>query len=370
MSRKSAVLALTAALCAGSFASAADSLGDRFHYFGIMGNRYDHTDVSSMTDESFVGIFNLGFKINDHMSFETTSEYHKMYHHQDATTSASGSANTAATINGVTYYTPNDQSSWNHIFEQAYVDAKFDTAKTEVKAGQFSYFPGYGMTHGDYLFIDGVQVAFNPHERVRAIFTGGQNTQYNPAMNYESMGYFAGEAIVNVLPKSNTNIKISYQKNQSNRGLAPALAYATGTLYNKDYVGYWENGFDTRLPGDLALEGAYIKSDYDTDNKGLYAQLKYKGAIPFVPNTFDVYVAYHKLESHAIQYNDLRYYSNMKGVRVGAHYTPMDSVLITAWYDMQKYINSGSSQPGGTNYTVAAGQKDNFFRLQVDFFFK
>jgi len=369
MNNKTAIAAMTAALSFGSFASAGDSLGDRFHYFGIMGNRYDHTEVSSTTDNSFVGILNLGFKINDHMTFETTSEYHKMYHHQDATTTPDGSANTVNTPIG-TYQTPNDQSSWNHIFEQAYVDAKFATGKTEIKAGQFSYFPGYGLSHGDYMFIDGVQVGFNLHDRVRTIFTGGQNTQYNPGMIYESMGYFAGEAIVNVLPKSNTNVRISYQKNQSNRGLAPALAYATGKLYDKTYIGYWENGIDTRLPYDLAFEAAYVKSDYDKDSKGIYAQLKYKGAIPFVPNTFDVFAAYHKLEANSIQYNDLRYYSNMKGIRLGAHYTPMDSVLITAWYDIQEYINAGTSQPGGTNYAVAAGKKDNFVRLQVDLFFK
>nr|WP_320132657.1 hypothetical protein [uncultured Holophaga sp.] len=367
MTKKSAVLALTALLAAGTAASAGDSLGDRFHYFGIMGNRYDHTDVSSTTDNSFVGILNLGFKINDNMSFESCSEIHKMYHHQDETWSENGDANA---VGSTGYSTPNDQSAWSHFFEQAYVDAKFAPAKTEIKAGQFAYFPGYGLTHGDYLYVQGAQVAFNPHERVRAVLTGGQNTQFVPAGTYESMGYFAGEAIINVLPKSNTNVKISYQKNQSNRGLAPQVAYQLGgKLYDKTYIGYWENGFDTRLPMDLSFEAAYIKSDYDTDNKGIYAKLQYKGAIPFVPNTFDVYAAYHKLEANSIMYNDVRYYSNMKGVRLGAHYTPMDCVLITAWYDIQEYINAGSSNPGGS-YTVAAGKKDNFFRLQVDFFFK
>ena len=97
MNKKSAILALTAALCAGSAANAADSLGDRFHYFGIMGNRYDHMDVQGVTDKSFVGILNLGFKINDHLSFESCSELHKMYHSADETWNENG---TGSTIGG------------------------------------------------------------------------------------------------------------------------------------------------------------------------------------------------------------------------------------------------------------------------------
>ncbi|WP_005038265.1 hypothetical protein [Holophaga foetida] len=372
MNKKSAILALTAALCAGSAANAADSLGDRFHYFGIMGHRYDHMKVEGRTDTSFVGILQLGFKVNDHISFETQSELHKQYRQTEENQNLNGSS------------FPDDKSDWTHLFENAYVNANWDVAKLNVKAGRFTYIPAYGMTHGDYLYVSGAQVGFSPIDQVRLTLTGGQNTNYVPGGTFASMGYMAAEAAVTVIPKT-TNVKVAFQRNQSNRGLAPAAAYAgyiasggLGGVYGDNaYINYWEGGFDTKLPMNLSFEAAGIKSSYDDDNKGVYAQLKYGNAIPFVPGTFDIYAAYHNLQANSIMYNDLRYYKNMKGVRFGAHYTPMDSVLITAWYDVAKYIESDNPlQPGGNSLVqdgstaCFAGQKDNMFRLQVDFFFK
>ncbi|MBP1628981.1 MAG: S-layer protein [Holophagaceae bacterium] len=308
MNKKSAILALTAALCAGSAASAADSIGDRFHYFGIMGNRYDHMEVEGRTDLSFVGILNLGFKINDHMSFETTSELHKQYRQTEENQNLNGSS------------FPDDKSDWTHLFENAYVNANWDVAKLNVKAGRFRYDPAYGISHGDYLYVSGAQVGFSPIDQVRLTLTGGQNTNYVPGGTFASMGYMAAEAAVAVIPKT-ANVKLSFQRNQSNLGLAPAAAYAVydataglyGPRHDSEYMNYFEGGFDTKLPMNFSFEGCFIKSSYDTDNKGTYAQLKYGNAIPFVPGTFDIYAAYHNLEGNSIMWNDMRYYKNMKG---------------------------------------------------------
>lgn len=321
---------------------------EKFHYFGIFGNRYDHMNKEGVTDKSNVFILNTSYKINDQFTFVTTSEMHRMYK----------AAEEQWVGNSGDQVAPDSTSDWNNWGLQVYVDGTFGGFKT--KLGRFTYLPSYGIAHSEYLQVSGAQVSFG--NKLKTTLTAGENTQYVPGGTYASMGYQAIEAAYPLKP--DTNIKLSYQRNQSNLGLSPAVA-----PHDNDYFHYIEGGFDTKITKNLAFEAACIKSSYDADNKGYYAQLKYKNAIPFVPKSYDFYVAYHKLESNSIMYNDLRYYSNMKGVRVGAHYAPWDSTLLTVWYDMQKYINAGTSQPT-SGVSVDAGQKDNFFRAQLDFFFK
>jgi len=322
---------------------------NNFHYFGIFGNRYDHMKTEGVTDRSSVILFNTFFKINDQFTMVTRSEMHRLY-----TPTAEYWDNNGSEV------TPNDKNDWQHFGELVYADCKFDGVN--AKLGRFDYIPAYGITHGDYLYVSGALVSFGD-QNAKATLVVGQDTDYVPQGTYASMNYKAADVVFAVDPT--TNIRLSYQRNQSGIGLAPAVAYSgDDSNYN-----YFEGGFDTKLDKDWAFEAAYIKSSYDADNKGYYAQLKYKNAIPFVPNTYDFYVAYHNLETNSIMYNDLRYYPNMKGIRVGFHYAPWNSTLLTVWYDIEKYINAGTAIKD-SSIAVAAGDKDNFFRAQLDFFFK
>ncbi|MBP2650518.1 MAG: S-layer protein [Firmicutes bacterium] len=322
---------------------------NNFHYFGIFGNRFDHMKQSGVTDRSAVIVFDTFFKINDNFTLVTQNELHRMYSPTAEQWNNNGNGKT-----------PNGSADWQHFGLQAYADGKFDGLST--KLGRFTYIPAYGITHGDYLEVSGAQVTFG--NKIKTTLVAGQDTNYVPQGTYASMNYKAADVVAAVSPV--TNVRLSYQRNQSGIGLAPAVAYSG----DDNYYNYFEGGFDTKLGKNLSFEAAYIKSSYDDANKGYYAQLKYKNAIPFVANTYDVYVAYHNLESSSIMYNDLRYYPDMKGVRVGFHYTPWNSTLLTVWYDIQKYIDTtttGLEPSGGTAY---AGEKDNFFRAQFDFFFK
>ncbi len=326
---------------------------DRFHYFGLFGNRYDHMDKEGITDKSSVMILNTYYKVNDKFTFVTENELHRMY-------SAQGEQWNSEPVNGF----PDARSNWQHFGLQCYVDGQFDGMST--KLGRFTYMPAFGITHGEYLQVAGAQVSFG--KTVKTTLVAGENTMYVPGGTFASMGYQAADMVFPV--SSDTNIKFAYQRNQSNLGLAPNAAYTYGgLLHNDDYINYFEGGFESKLNKDLKLEAAYLKNSYDNNNKGYYVQLKYKNAIPFVPKTYDFYITYHNLESQSIMYNDLRYYPNMKGVRIGAHYAPWDSTLLTVWYDMQKYIDDGTSQPYGAK-SATAGERDNFFRMQFDFFFK
>jgi len=324
---------------------------DNFHYFGIVGNRYDHWKTAGTVDRSNAFILNTFYKINDNFTAITQSEMHRQYMQTEYQSS-----------NNSTF--PNDKNDWNSWGLQAYVDGKFDGYST--KMGRFTYMPAYGISHGDYLEVNGLQVTFG--NKLKTTLVSGQNSEIVPGGSFATMGYRAVDIVTPL--SAVTNLRLAYQQNQSNWGLAPEAAYVYGGVtHNKDYINYWEGGFDSKLGQDFSFEAAYIKSSYDSDNKGYYAQLKYKNAIPFVPHTFDFYVAYHKLENNSIMYNDLRYIGNLKGVRVGAHWAPWNNTLLTVWYDAQKYINAGTSAKNN-NIAVTSGEKDNMFRAQLDFFFK
>ncbi|MBP2645801.1 MAG: S-layer y domain protein [Firmicutes bacterium] len=325
---------------------------DNFHYFGIVGNRYDHWKNEGVADRSNVFILNTFYKINDNFTAITSSEVHKVYMHDEQQVGNAGST------------FPNPANDWNSWGVQAYVEGIFDGFST--KLGRFTYIPAYGLTHGLYLQVEGVQLTFG--NLIKTTLVGGQNTDYVPGGTFASMGYRAADVVAPL--SAATNLKVSYQQNQSNWGLAPAAAYASIT-HNKDYINYWEGGFDSKLSKDVAFEAAYIKSSYDEDNKGYYARLKYKDAIPFVPKSYDFYVTYHNLENNSIMSNDDRYYGNLKGVRVGVQWVPWNSTMLTVWYDMQKYINSAKygTKPGGV-HNVTSGERENMFRAQLDFFFK
>ncbi|MBP2652803.1 MAG: S-layer y domain protein [Firmicutes bacterium] len=317
-----------------------------FSYFGIFGNRYDHYDVEKVDDKSMVFVLNTYFKVNDNFQVVTQSELHRQF-----------LQNSTQWNNNTSTDSPNGKADWQHFGLQAYADLKFNGMS--AKLGRFTYIPAYGLTHGDYLEVSGALVSFG--DKVKTTFVAGQDTMYVPQGTFGSMGYQAADVVFAVTP--NTNIKASYQRNQTNLGVAPVA------IGNDDYYNYFEGGFDTKLSKDLAFKAAYVKSNYDEANKGYFAQLTYKNAIPFVAKTYDFYVAYHNLESNSIISNDDRYYANLKGVRVGMHYAPWNSTLLTVWYDMQKYIDAGTSTRD-SSIAVTSGKKDNFFRAQLDFFFK
>jgi len=293
--------------------TALENKANDFRYFGILGNRYDHKSDSGVTDKSNVFNFWSTYKVNSFMTVETQSEFHRMLHSNDGS-------------NGTTIGT----YDWSHLFMQSY--AKFNFDGTTAKLGRFTYIPAYGLVHGDYQEVSGALVSFG--NTLKTTFVTGYNNQYIPDTVLASTDYKAADVVLALTPQ--TNIKAAYMKNDS--------------------TNYVEGGFDTRLSQDYGFEAAYVKSTASADNKGYYAKLQYKGAIPFVAKTYDVFVTYHKLEANSIMGNDIPLYADYKGVRYGFHYAPWESTLLTVFYDNAKAIS--------TNV------KENFFRAQLDIFFK
>ncbi|MBP2652804.1 MAG: S-layer y domain protein [Firmicutes bacterium] len=283
---------------------------NKFSYLGIFGSRYDHKSDSGVTDKSAVFIFNASYKFSDQFKVVTQSEFHHTYDESVA-----------------------GNRAWNQVGRQFYGEGTFEG--WSAKVGRFSYLPAYGLVHGDYQQVTGGLVSFG--NNVKTTLVAGRNSLYIPDMELAKTDYKAIDVVCPVA--QNTNVRAVYMQNSDTSD-----------------VNYFEGGFDTKLTQDLGFEAAYVKSDVSADNKGYYAKLSYKNAIPFVAKTYDVFVTYHNLEANSIMSNDIPLLADRKGIKYGVHYAPWNSSLLTLWYDNAKYISTGASQ--------------NFYRAQLDFFFK
>ncbi|MBP2655464.1 MAG: S-layer y domain protein [Firmicutes bacterium] len=115
-------------------------------------------------------------------------------------------------------------------------------------------------------------------------------------------------------------------------------------------------GFDTKLSPDIGLKAVYSKSNYSTDNKGYMFSLTYKGAIPFVPRSWGVYVNWTKAEANStistVDYDIEDCVYGAKGITVGYEYIPRPGVIYTI-----RYIHMVGITSGYTDF------KDNFIRV-------
>lgn len=292
----------------------------RFRIFSIFGNRYDEYSESGVTDTSSVFNINTFFDVNEYFTIITKSEFHQWWREKvDRSTLPPPLADSY-------------DENWESIAYEAFVEGKYEFLG--AKLGRFTYKPAYGLVHGDYQQVSGGEISAAYNDMVRVALAGGQNTHYmGPFGPQDNTDYIGGDIVLSLIP--NTNIKAAYMEN--------------------DEVNYLEAGFDVKVPFDLGLEAAYIQSDADDDEVGYYAQIKYKNAIPFVPNTYDFYVQYHYLEANSIMGNDIPLSSDVEGIRLGLHYAPFPGVLLWTFYDFAE--------------SITTGEEDNFFRVQLDFFF-
>jgi hypothetical protein len=292
----------------------------RFRIFSIFGNRYDEHSESGVTDTSSVFDINTFFDINAYFTVITRSEFHQWWRDE-----VDRSALPPALADAY-------DENWQSIAYQAFAEGRYKFLG--AKLGRFTYKPAYGLVHGDYQQVSGGEISAGYNDRVKVALAGGRNTHYmGPFGPQDNTEYIAGDIVLSLIPK--TNIKAAYMEN--------------------DDVEYLEAGFDIMAPFDVGLEAAYIQSDAADDEIGYHAQVKYKNAIPFAPNTYDLYIQYHYLEADSIMGNDIPLESDIEGIRLGLHYAPFAGVLLWTFYDFAE--------------SITTGEEDNFFRVQLDFFF-
>lgn len=296
----------------------------RFELFAVFGNRYDHQSDDGVTDKSSVVDIKTAFKINDYLTAVTQSAAHQWWD-DDVDTSTLPSS-----------MAENFDENWRDWFFQGYVDGKYNYFS--AKLGRFFYVPAYGIVHGEYAVVSGGLLSFNYNDKFSITAVDGQNSHHmGPFQEQESTDYYSADFMVNVLPIF--NIKGAYMSSDD----------------DSDDINYYEIGFDVKLPLNFTFETAYTKSDADTYDTGYYAKIQYGQAIPFVGKTFDIYAIYHDLEENSIMSNDIPLDADREGIRIGCHYTPINNVMFTVWYDDADVISTD--------------EEENYFRFQIDFFF-
>ena len=314
----------------------ADEKSEKFKISGVFGTRYDHTEGQGVTDFGNVLGLKISAKINDKVSIFTESEMHRNLRDDlPFATSPDGKLN-----------------DWTWIGLQAHVNGDFDG--TTVKLGRFQYIPTYGLVHGDKQEVDGGLVSFGKIVKT-TIVTGTNNPFWPGTTSNSSLSDADGimqtspyHAIDVIVPTSKiTNIRASYQK-----GTVPLPKEVS---ISNPQLSFTEYGFDTKIAKDLSFECAQVSSTADSDNKGSYAKLTYKGANPGKLHSYGIYTAYHNLETNSIIGNDINLTADQKGIRYGIDYVPWNNSLLKVWYDDVKELSTNT--------------KVDKFRAQMDFFF-
>ncbi|WP_434133658.1 S-layer homology domain-containing protein [Sporomusa sphaeroides] len=208
----------------------------------------------------------------------------------------------------------------------------------DVTAGRFDATPAYGVALDDT--VEGAMVSFGNKLRVD-LFAGNQ--EYAPTSDKDDI-YIAnlGYALSDKL-----NAKGAYFHIDSHAD--------TG-----EKVKLYEVGLDYQFNPNVNLSGVYLKSDADTQDKGFFTQLSYKGSDVENAGSFGIWANYRDLEKTTVLSStlDIGTIDNEggKGYEIGFDYVLKKNILWTTTYtDLEGTINKNN--------------KGEYFRSQLEFFF-
>jgi len=227
-----------------------------------------------------------------------------------------------------------------------------------LTVGKFDPFTAYGLVIDDYM--SGAMFEFGNKIKTR-IAAGKLNASNlgSPMSTDTNAAYVDGIAgskyalaEMDFALSPVTNLKAAYHRIDTT-----GLSVTNGSTLD-DTVTYYEGGFDTKLGSNFGVVATASKSDIDVtgqDNKGYFAQLKYKATDLKKPGSYDIFYNNRKIPTLSEIDATWSYAYGVKGNQVGFEYVPMNNTKFTAFYLDGKLLSDN------TDYKV--------YRAQVEFFF-
>jgi hypothetical protein len=316
----------------------AEDKGNKINFYGYLGLRFDYGKGNSF---SSAGIQTEAAHVDTYTTFKidenSTVGIENVFHNNLRSTGTVAGSLYDGVVSASTY-----TGGYNQLAHSLFVNTALDKVKFTI--GQFGMIPAYGMVMSSEDFqgsrVKGVKASLATGPVTTTLFSGKTFGLYN--LGLVNAGKYNMAEIDYALSKV-TNVKAAY--------------------HDANTANYSELGFDTKLSGDLAFEAAAAKSDLAVaENKGYYAQLKYKQAMFWaVPHSYDLFAGYRKIPANATlnggsnsDFNG-NYTYDIKGFIVGGHYVPSKMTMLTTWY--------------GVGKTVSTNKDQQVFRTQLDFFF-
>lgn len=224
-----------------------------------------------------------------------------------------------------------------------------------VTAGRFDVTPAYGIALDDT--VDGINVGFGNKLKVN-LFAGKENYS-----EHKESGLSEAAAKAEALRNDRNNTYIvdlgySFSDKLNAKAAYFSVDYnATGEKNAKLY----EVGMDYQIAPTVNVQGVYLKSNADKEDKGYFAQVSYKGANPSKVGSFGAWVNYRNLEANTVLSTTLDVATvdtglGGKGYEIGFNYVPMKNAKWTTNYTDLKD-------------TLDKTTKGKFLRTKVDFYF-
>ncbi|WP_188399329.1 S-layer homology domain-containing protein [Sporomusa sp. GT1] len=237
-----------------------------------------------------------------------------------------------------------DPTSLNWAFVQGKVGV-FD-----VTAGRYDVKPAYGVALDDT--VDGINVGFG--NKLKANLFAGKDHYSEIAPNAAN-------------DRNNTYIaSLAYSFSKKLNAKAAYFGVDYNKTLNEDNAKLYEVGMDYQLTPSLNIQGVYLKSNADDDDKGYAAKLSYKGASAKNKGSFGMWAAYRNQDASTMLSSTYDYDQvisaagagvGAKGYEIGVTYAPMKNALWTTSYADLEATATGVDRDG------------TYFRSQLEFFF-
>jgi len=220
--------------------------------------------------------------------------------------------------------------------------------KVQLVAGEFKFIPAYGMVaSSEDIYggpLKGVKAKFGGDVVTTTLFYGRNPGPLGTIMDSTLRTPYKYAEFDFAVSKT-ANIKMAYHKTP-----------------NADYK---EIGFDTKVVQNLKFMAATAQSNLSSPNRGTFAQLTYKQALPWgkkpVLHSYDLWVAYHNIPANSTLNGGCvsdfygNYYEGFKGQSYGCQYVFAKNVMLTT------FVLDGKQITSQANFKV--------YRAQMDFFF-
>jgi hypothetical protein len=239
-------------------------------------------------------------------------------------------------------------SEYNGAFDVTILNAQGKIAGADVTIGKFNNFIGSGLMFDDK--VTGIQVVFGDKLKTKLAYSEADS---NISANAPTGSYLAKLHRV-------VNADFSYELNKATT-LAASYQNWTSKTSGVESMKVYELSATSKLSKDFSTYASFDKTSADDNNKAYVIGVSYKGADKNKKGSYGAWIDYENFQWNTSIDTTNWMAAGQKGIALGFDYVPAKNMKWTNVFVHSKTLANDLNQP--------EGQKDNFYRTQMYFYF-